>query len=471
MSGGPSLPDDTPPKGRPKRKSFLFDVIRVSMGAFAHIGLTMLINVIMIRVWGREVKGELVVIMNIPTIVCLFSEFGLKKIIPYMIGQQIEPTQRVIGIALSLWLASSVLGVSTALIYFGLVGVPGVPFFWCLLASALIMPRLLVNLLRGIALGVEELGYFNQLRYVRDLTVLMVVLGAMFVLNLGAEYAWTYILGMLISAIVVIAWAIPMLRRHAKIRLAWSNRIARDIVVQGVVFSLGSMLMMLNYRVDILILGVFLNAPNPPITKEAISDYSVGVAFANILWQMPIVIGHVLFSRSVNTKDPIGMARKTARLIRIGTALAIPGAVALFIFAPWLFPLIYGEEVTLAAAPMRILLPGIVLFYAARLIESDLTAKGRPWAVVSVMLPVVAANVVLNIVFIPMWGVNGAAFTSTLTYTGGAIGMVVIYSRVTGLSMREILTPRKADFALKIGRKGAGRGKGHDNIDASAEND
>ena len=82
-----------------------------------------------------------------------------------------------------------------------------------------------------------------------------------------------------------------------------------------------------------------------------------------------------------------------------------------------------------------------------------------------VMGPVVIANIVLNVVFIPMWGVKGAAFTSSLTYTLGSVGMVWVYSRVTGLSLREILTPRRSDFILKI-RRGRGRPK----PDAPAEN-
>ena len=328
------------------------------------------------------------------------------------------------------------------------------------------IPRLGLNYLKAVALGVEEIGYFNQFRYVRDLAVFGFVAFFLIVLWLPKEYAWTYLLGAVLTPCIVALFGVKMLLKYAKVRLAWNKQVIKELIVRGLVFSFGAILLQLNYKMDILILGEYMKSSDPPVTASDITNYTVGVAFAKFLWQIPIVMGAVLFSRSVNTKNPLEMARKTARLVRIGTVLAVPPAIFLWVFAPWIFPFIYGSQIDQADEVIRILLPGILAFFSARMMEADLTGKGKPWRVVSVMLPVVLGNIVLNIIFIPMWGINGAAITSTSTYIFGSIAMIFVYSRATGLSLREILVPRKSDFQLKFGRKKKGNGQEPADADA-----
>ncbi|MCA9306968.1 MAG: hypothetical protein KDA16_10565, partial [Phycisphaerales bacterium] len=68
------------------------------------------------------------------------------------------------------------------------------------------------------------------------------------------------------------------------------------------------------------------------------------------------------------------------------------------------------------------------------------------------------ANIVLNAIWVPdgfvSWapanGVLGAAWASTVTYIAGTIGLVAVYSRITGIKWWDLVIPRPSDFRFRF---------------------
>jgi len=63
-------------------------------------------------------------------------------------------------------------------------------------------------------------------------------------------------------------------------------------------------------------------------------------------------------------------------------------------------------------------------------------------------LVTVATNVILNILWIPRYGIAGAAWASMCSYNTGSILQLFLYTRLSGNSWTKILLPQRGDLAL-----------------------
>jgi O-antigen/teichoic acid export membrane protein len=459
----------TPPIVR--RRSFVNDGLRVILTNFVHIGAMVGVGIATAQIWGAETRGALAAVMIVPSLVGQIFDLGLKKVIPRRLGRSGESPQRIIGLGTSVWMCSVMMAMLIATLYTELFSELDVPIWWHAIAIGMILPIRFTEMSRGVALGVQDIGAFNRMFWIRDPIplVLILVLG-----YLAGVEAWAYLVALLAAHCVSAIVGLVLMRRHGMRRPVWDPRAMIGFVKEGITYSLGSNLMRLIYIVDVVIMTVMLSwiikhgaegwfesRGSASEFKSEMGNYTVGVALAQMIWQVPIALGHVLFSRSVNTKDDQAFARKSARLIRTGFVLIIPCSIVLFVLAPHLIPWAYGEDFELAGRVTQVLVPGIVAFFAARLIEADLTGKGRPMLVVAAMAPIVVLNIALNIYLIPRHGVLGAAAVSSTTYTIGTIALALMYKRITGIRLRDLFIPRVQDFPVKkitaLVRKAGGR--------------
>jgi Na+-driven multidrug efflux pump len=64
------------------------------------------------------------------------------------------------------------------------------------------------------------------------------------------------------------------------------------------------------------------------------------------------------------------------------------------------------------------------------------------------MLPALGVNIISNFFLIPLYGADGAAMSSTISYSFGALYFLVIYSRFTGISIKTIFGFSLKDFEV-----------------------
>ena len=94
---------------------------------------------------------------------------------------------------------------------------------------------------------------------------------------------------------------------------------------------------------------------------------------------------------------------------------------------------------------VRILAPGIVLFSAARVLNNDIAARGRPLVNSAIAAASVVSNIALNIVLIPRYGINGAAWASTASYSLLFLATAAVYRRITHVPLRALIVPKRED--------------------------
>ena len=103
------------------------------------------------------------------------------------------------------------------------------------------------------------------------------------------------------------------------------------------------------------------------------------------------------------------LTRGFALGLKAVNALLLPIGLALVLFAGPVVDLLYGDEFEPSVVPLRIL--GLMtLFYGINAYASvSLVARYRPLVLGRLLVPVIALNVVLNLILIPREGASGAA--------------------------------------------------------------
>ena len=122
------------------------------------------------------------------------------------------------------------------------------------------------------------------------------------------------------------------------------------------------------------------------------------------------------------------------------------GAIALFVAAPILIPIVYGEAFLPSARVLQILIPGVVTFTIFKVLNMDLAGKGRPEISLAVFSPAVLVNITLNLMWIPKYGANGAALASTISYSLSAILFLFVYAHVVKIKVTSLLDFQISDW-------------------------
>ncbi len=193
----------------------------------------------------------------------------------------------------------------------------------------------------------------------------------------------------------------------------------------------------LNYRLDMFLISYFLG-------KYQLGLYFGAVLFVETVWFLPNSIGFVLFPKTASQdKDQsVELTEKITRLV--GFVALIMGICIIGLF--YICIKIIIPKYLNSFIPFLILLPGIIIFSMDMIVSNYFLGVGKQ-AYNSLGAGLMCViNLILNLIFIPRWGIAGAAFTSSITYIFGTIYSFVMYKVLTKRKISLLLNLRKSDF-------------------------
>ena len=431
--------ENTPQEGR--RARFAKDV-GITLGAkFCNYGVALISSIMLARMLGPDGRGLLAVVSLLPGLVVAFGNLGIDASAVYLVAQKKWPLKILSGNILSLTLLLSLICVACG---FGTVALfshalfPGVSARYLFLSLALVPLGLLLSNVSSI---------FNGLARYRELNIFAVLQTVAFPVLFGA-LTWFGRLGLggaILALILSVALAnVAAISRLWRIlgtpTLALSLGCLNDILRYGVVSHIGSVVQFLNYRVDVLLLNGFLN-------PKAVGFYTLAVSLAEILWSLSYAAGTVLFpliASPIDSAQRNAATRTVARFVFLATSL---GALLLFFLGRIAIVTLYSNRFLPAIHPLQAILPGVVALSAARVLANDLAGRGKVKVNSAIAFVTMMANVSLNFVLIPRFGIVGAAWSSTITYCLTMIATVALYCKYSGEAWSRLFLPEREDLA------------------------
>ncbi len=265
------------------------------------------------------------------------------------------------------------------------------------------------------------------------------VIGALLVLlafNLGLKglvglWAVTTLAGFIIQFSLAV--------KYGGFRLKPDYNVFRKMLSFGAKAHIGTIASRIYNRLDLFFVNIFVNT-------AGVGFYSLAESLGEKMFLMtdPVV--------TASTPRITGDSEKkatilTARILRHFIMLGSLFTVAWYFAGPILIPLVYGQEYLPALMPLKILLPGLIMFGAANNLAVFYTNQlQKPLTSSLIGLLGLVINIPLVILLAGRFETAGAAAAVALTYFATAALFMRLFKRRSGLGWHELVLVNAEDI-------------------------
>jgi O-antigen/teichoic acid export membrane protein len=288
-----------------------------------------------------------------------------------------------------------------------------------MLVSAILRSYLLTT--RGVFLGLERFGH-DCLVIVTDRLLLLLVGASM----LWAGYGLVGLAVAFVAArVVTVAIALALARRLVgRLRLEFDVAVWRDLQRSGLPVGVFLVVLNLYSYIDTVMLGKMS-------TLEETGLYTAAFTLYEGLSYVPSILASVLAPRlsKLWSVDRAAYRRLAIRSLAAAAVLAVAvGGPVWALAGPLLriFDLFQagpGPSYTAAALALRLLVSGLAFIFVTWMLQTVALSAFRERLLLQVTTTGALLNVLLNLVLIPRYGRNGAAFA---TFVGEALTMCLL---------------------------------------------
>lgn len=396
-------------------------------------------GIITARFLGPEGKGALSLFQVMPAMIVPLASMGIRQSTAYLVGQRKYEEEAIYSSMLFLYVIST--AVSLVVILAGywqmsLIGKYGllIPMLFVMTAPI----ELFHNYSNGFLIGKRQIESLNNIELSHRFLLLVLLFCFIYWLKLDLFGAGLgYLLGQAFSVILLIF----VLRRYITVGPRIHMPVIKEMIKKGALFAITLFILQLNYRIDMLLLGKLQG-------EASVGIYSVGVNIVELLKQLPLAVGLVLFSRATNWKaDQRDEAlRKVAMLSRVLFLIVLVMAIMIAVVSIWFIPVFYGEAFRDSILVVIFLVPGLVMLSVFLNVNLFSAGQGKPEIPLYTFFPALIINILLNLYAIPKWNYLGAAVSSSITYIMATIFYLVIFNREYNLNFSDLLVFKKSDF-------------------------
>jgi O-antigen/teichoic acid export membrane protein len=282
------------------------------------------------------------------------------------------------------------------------------------------------------------ISYVNALRHMRAFAILQalrylcVMLWVVGVCASELPFAWTTF-GFLFAELVTTVAATIYLGVSSLLHyLRWNTNWAKRHLVFGSKSLLSGMFAETNSRLDVLLIGLFLD-------EVAVGVYSFAAMLVDGLYHVlamvrvnynPILVAKV---RDSHWADVINLLRLTRRYGFAATAGLSLGILAAF----WILTTYIVPDKGLQGGiwSLVILLTGLTLVAGYIPFDNLLLVTGHPFYQTLQNLSVVIVNSLVNVFLIKLIGVEGAALATAASYIAGISMLIILVKRLIGWNL------------------------------------
>ena len=220
-----------------------------------------------------------------------------------------------------------------------------------------------------------------------------------------------------------------------KLRISLSSAVyLKEMVIFGFIPMISQVMTNLNYRIDVFMLKRFT-------TLEEIGVYSVGVSLVEQCWIIPETVRDILVSRLVNGKKE----EEVAAVIRISNTIVCIVAILIILLGKVVISILYGKEFIMAYPVAVIELIGVLGMVSMKMVSTYNIVLNNQKINLIFMIIGILINVFINSMLIPLWGINGAAIATLISYTVNGILFVAYFVGKNAVPIKDVLIINKND--------------------------
>ncbi len=379
------------------------------------------------RAFSQEVIGLFYLSLSVIGLLCIWRDLGLPasltRYIPFFESRR--DWGRAMGLLKVSYVTNAAIGILLFFVIFLLAGPLGEIYNNAGLAEGLRLLAayiVLENLLKVSTSYLQGRGDIKSCQFignVQNITklVLTVALFSFFgatLATLSAAFVLSFLVTVLASTPIV-------LRNVSAIPTKWKgelsmNELTHDILPFGITLMFVQSLWAFFSSTDRVLLGYL---GNPATSIETVAVYSIATQLALTIMVFPGALGSIFLpvvSRLAGKNDYAAMRQVIQTSQRWMFFITIPIALATMAFAGEMLSAFYGSSYRSGGTAMAIFIMGIMFSIIAYPVALALAAMRLVRLELYVAVVAAVANIIINLLLIPILGMEGAALASAAAF-------------------------------------------------------
>ncbi len=404
--------------------------------------MSLLVSIILARSLGPEGWGIYSLAILLPGILLIFFDFGITPATVFYIGKKKYPLSQIFGNNIFLSIFFSSLAIFAGVLIVFLLRkhfFSGVPTNYLLFGILYLPLNIFFYSVSAILLGVQKIKMYNLAFLLSGVFSLLLVVILVSIFKLGVLGA---ILAFIFSSFAPVIFLFITVRNLTKeISLHLNKNYLKDILSFGTKFHFSNIFAFLHSKINILLISFYIN----PVVVGFFYIANSLVTQIQSLAQSATV---VLLPKIATEEEEKKKKEFTPLVCRNIILITFLGALFFFFLAKWLIVLFYSKEFLSSVLPFRILLPAIIAFAGSQILATDFIGRGKPMLNTYVNGGTLLLNIILSIIWIPKFGIEGAAWALTVSYIVMFISKLIIYSKISKNRIKDIIffSPKDIGF-------------------------
>ena len=366
------------------------------------------------RILGASEYGVLSYVLSLAGFFSVFADMGVNSILTRETAK--KPEDAPVYFATSFWIKAAMLAVTVLLVIFV------APHLSSIEAAKAIIP--FVALLAVFDGFREFSGSFLRGKQRMELEALITFVMNVSIAFFGFVILQTYPTAGALALTYALAAVAGTLAGGAVLRKEFGGIFRNfriDLILptlkSALPLSLVTIIGFLMLQIDILMLGYFKEARD-------VGLYSAGQRIIQFFYIIPAILANAffpLFARAVGEGNRALVRTLNERLLSLSFLLTVPAALGGALLGDQIISLFYGAEYLPGTLPFQILVFTIPVISMGTIIGNYILAHDEQKRLAPNTIIGATANVVLNVLLIPPYGIVGAAFatiTAQLLYNG-----------------------------------------------------
>ena len=274
-----------------------------------------------------------------------------------------------------------------------------------------IVSSVIFSLTRGFFSGFKKFGWYSVIDPLKNVVTLGLI--GLFIW-LGKDFTAPIFAYSMVEFFMIGIFVWPMLKTfpYFKYRNVELKQTAKTMLVFGVpLVAAGAGNRIISFF-DVLMLTYY-----GTLTEVGIYNISLPFAMSMLFISSAVTAVSLPILTESWTKGLFDKFRKTLRKIKIYAGLlSVFSALVATVLSTILIGVLFGTEYLGAVPSFIILVWGMVFFIIGSINYSALGAIDNTKPVAKITLMAAGLNIILNLLFIPKFGINGAAIATTISY-------------------------------------------------------
>lgn len=390
---------------------------------------------------GTDAKGILGISGSVVALFLIILDLGIGVSNTYFIAKYKDKINYILGCNVIIILFESIVVV----IFFLIRQLFGTNIILSFLFKGLTVPDLVITLVTFplsslktcmiyILLGLQSYRQYNKLNIFSQAFYTVVL----FLLLLISKSVFLALLANDLAIAVTIAYVVILLYKKGY-RISFSSLIFLKMIRYGIKAQLSNLVQFITYNLDMFIINYY-------ISEAAAGCYFQAVTIANLMWQIPGTIATILYPVISNSEEKEYIQTATNKTVRISILFVVILSIMLALLSRPVVLALCGSQFEPSVSALVLLIPGIAIFSVSKILASSIAGMGRTDINLNISVIVSVLTVLLDFSVIPIYGINGAAIITSITYSIHTLLTIFCYKKLTGSKLCKILIFQKTDL-------------------------